>query len=135
MAVDRRAQVVHDRLADEVREQRLPDADHAGDDRDRDHPRDEGSEEAEIDARLRGLRIDLDRGIEHRAKQERRDDAEPRGDDDQPADERQAGAVRAEQPDDPAEVRLADGGVCRALRRLAGHEGVEAATWHEIECA
>ena len=135
MAVDRRAQVVHHRLADEVREKRLPHADHAGHDRDRDHPRDEGGEEAELDRCLPGLRVDLDRGVEHRAEEERRDDAEPGRDDDQAADERQAGAVRPEQPDDPAEVRLADGGVCRALRRLAGHEGVEAATWHEVECA
>ena len=95
MAVDRRAQVVHHRLADQVREQRLPDADHAGDDRDRDHPRDERGEQAELDGRLAGLRVDLDRGVEHRAEQERRDDAEPGRDDDQPADERQAGAVRA----------------------------------------
>ena len=56
VAVDGRAEVVHHRLADEVREERLPDADHAGDDRDRDHPRDERSQEAELDRRLPGLR-------------------------------------------------------------------------------
>ena len=37
VAEDGRAQVVHDALADLVREQRLPDAEHAGDDRDHDH--------------------------------------------------------------------------------------------------
>ena len=38
VAEDRRAQVVHHALADLVREQRLDDAEHAGDDRDHDHP-------------------------------------------------------------------------------------------------
>ena len=38
VAEDGRAQVVHHALADLVREQRLADAEHAGDDRDRDHP-------------------------------------------------------------------------------------------------
>ena len=38
VAEHRRAQVVHDALADLVREQRLPDAEHARDDGDRDHP-------------------------------------------------------------------------------------------------
>ena len=47
VAEDRRAQVVHDALADLVREQRLPDAEDAGDDRDHDHP---GGVERELPA-------------------------------------------------------------------------------------
>ena len=48
MLVDGRAQVVHHRLADPVREQRLVDADRARDDRDRDHPGDEGREQPQV---------------------------------------------------------------------------------------
>ncbi len=46
MAVDGRAEVVHDALADLVRQVGLPDAEHSGHDRDADHPEDEGGQEA-----------------------------------------------------------------------------------------
>ena len=48
VAVDRRAQVVHHGLADLVREQRLEDADRAGDDRDHDHPGDERGQQPHV---------------------------------------------------------------------------------------
>jgi len=104
----------------EVREKRLPDAQHARDDRNRDHPRHERGEEAELDARLIGLWVDLDRRVEHRAEEERRDDAERGRDDDQPADEAEPWPVRAEQPDDATQVRLAHRRVFRALDRALG---------------
>ena len=44
MSIHLRAQVVHDALTHLVREERLPDADHPGQDRDRDHPGDESAE-------------------------------------------------------------------------------------------
>ena len=46
--VDGGAQVVHHALPDLVREQRLHDAERPGDDRDRDHPRDEQVQQLEI---------------------------------------------------------------------------------------
>ena len=69
VAEDRRAQVVHHALADLVREERLPDAEHAGDDGDRDHP-------AGGERELRRV-VSLDR-LQHAAQEERRDDAERR---------------------------------------------------------
>ena len=107
VAVDLRAQVVHDALADLVREERLPDADDAGDDRDRDHAGHERSQQTDVLLR--------DRDVEHLAQQERRDDADRRGEDDQRADRAEARAVRPEEPEDPPEVRLADGRVRRPL--------------------
>ena len=95
MAVDGCAEVVHHRLADEVREQRLPDPEHARDDRDRDHPCDERGQQPELHGRLVGLRVDLDRGVEHRAEQERRDDAEGGRHDDAARRRARAGGGRA----------------------------------------
>ena len=131
--VDGGAQVVHHRLADLVREERLPDADHAGHDRDRDHPGDERDQQRHVDGRLVRRRVHLDRGVEHLAEQERRHDAEGRGDHDQPADEREAGAVAAEERDDPPEVRLPHRRIRRTDRRLAARapEPVEATSRHE----
>ena len=122
MAVDLRAQVVHDALTDLVREQRLPDADHAGDDRNRDHARDEGTQQAHVPLG--------DRDVEHLAQQERRDDADRGREHDERAHGREPRAVRTEERDDPPQVRLADGRVGRPLGRLVGREGVEAASWH-----
>src|SRR3989304_4537966 len=48
MAVHLRAQVVHHALADLVREQRLPHADDAGDDGDRDHSCDQSGQQAHV---------------------------------------------------------------------------------------
>ena len=58
MLVDRRSEVVHHLLADLVREQRLDDAERAGEDRDPDHPRNEPVQKPEI---LVGERI-----VDHR---------------------------------------------------------------------
>ena len=55
MPVDRRAQVVHDGLADPVREERLVDADRAGDDRDQDHPGHERGQQAHVVLGDRGV--------------------------------------------------------------------------------
>ena len=63
--VDGRAQVVHHALADLVREQRLDDAERAGDDRDRDHPGDEQVQQREVAVRAaprRGLLAAAARG-------------------------------------------------------------------------
>ncbi len=112
--VDGGAQVVHDRLADAVREQRLPDAEHAGGDRDGDHPGHERGQEAHVLVR--------DGDVEHLAQQERGDDAERGRDEDQRVDGQQRPPVRAEEGDDPAEVRLAHRRVGGTLRCLTGRE-------------
>ena len=84
--VHRRPQVVHDGLADAVREERLVDADGAGRDRDRDHPRHEEGEEMDVVLR--------DRGVENAAEEEGRDHAEERGEEDQREDDRELAAGR-----------------------------------------
>ena len=120
VAVDGRAQVVHHRLADLVREERLPDAEHAGHDRDRDHPGDERDQQRACRRSPGRRRVDLDRGVEDRAEQERRDDAEGRP---RRRSARQSSAslraCTAEQPDDPPEVRLPHRRIRRTHRRLA----------------
>ena len=68
MPVDGRAQVVHDGLADTVREQGLPDAEHTGHDGDRDHARHEQGQQA--DALVR------DGDVEDLPQEEGRDHAE-----------------------------------------------------------
>ena len=72
VAVDLRAQVVHDALADEVGEPGLADAEHAGGDRDADHPGDEHDQQPVVVLR--------DRDVEHVAQQERRDHRQHRRD-------------------------------------------------------
>src|SRR5919205_505517 len=67
VAVDRRAQVMHDALADDVRQPGLADAEDAGGHRHADHPEDEQREQAGV-----ALRDGL---VEHLAQQERRDHA------------------------------------------------------------
>ena len=88
VAEDRGAQVVHHALADLVREQRLPDAEHAVDDRDHDHP---GGEHRD----LLGVLV-VDR-LQQVAEQERRDDAERRRDEDQPEHDGEPAPVRPEE--------------------------------------
>ena len=66
VAVDRGAQVVHDALADDVRQPGLRDAEHAGGDRDRRSSRATSS----VSSAVSPLR---DRVVEHLAQQERRD--------------------------------------------------------------
>ena len=102
MAIDRRAQVVHDALPDLVREQRLVDAERAGDDGDRDH-------RAGGDRQL-GRVVLADR-LQHAPEQEGGEDAEARRQDDQRQDGAQPQLVRREQAADSAEIRPAKRGV------------------------
>ena len=117
MAIDGSPQVVHDRLADLVREQRLEDADDAGHDRDRDHARHERRQQAEINIAAGLLR---ERGVEHLAQKEGGHDADRRGDDDQAADDRKAGPVVAEEREDAAQIRPAHSRVGRPHGRVGG---------------
>jgi hypothetical protein len=78
MAVDGGAQVVHDSLADRVRQQRLRHAQRSRRDRDRDHACHQHRQERGV---LAG-----DRVIEHCAQQERRHHAERRREQDQEED-------------------------------------------------
>jgi hypothetical protein len=101
---------VHHPLADLVREERLPDAEGARGDRDRDHASHEGREERVVPLG--------ERGIEDLAEQEGRDDPEPGRDEDQAEDRAQASAVRTEEADDPPRVRAPHRLVRGALGRL-----------------
>ena len=114
VAVDLRAQVVHDPLADDVRQPRLADPEHAGDDRDGDHPGDEQDQQAVVVLR--------DGDVEDVAQQERRDHPEPGGDDDERQHRGQPAAVGAEERGDAADLDL------RALRGLAGARPAAAAS-------
>ena len=111
VAVDRRAQVVHHLLADEVRHVRLHDAERAGRDRDPDHPGDEGGEQRDVLLR--------DGGVEDGSEEERRDDAEERGDADQAEDDAEPQTVALEESRDAPEIGAAHLGVGRALGPLA----------------
>ena len=106
------AQVVHHALADLVREQRLPDAERAVDDRDHDHP---GSGERQR-RRVRRLRVDRVQGV---AQQERGNHAEDGREDDQREDRAEPQLVRHEQR--PARRRVAlrtAGSAVRSAARL-----------------
>ena len=118
------AQVVHHALPDPVGQERLPDAERAGHDRDHDHPRHERGQQADS---LLGNRY-----VEHLAEEERGDDAEARRDENQARNRCEASTVRAEEPDDPPEVGLTHGGIGRALRRVAAGEGAETSSWHSL---
>ena len=87
------AQVVHDPLADRVREQRLGDAEGAGRDRDRDHPDDQLGEQGRVLVR--------DRVVENAPQQERRDHPEPRGEADQRQNRGEPAAVGAKELEHP----------------------------------
>ncbi len=106
MAEDRGAEVVHHALADLVREQGLQDPQRARGDRDRD---DSGGVERE-----RAVVVAEDR-LQDVLEQERRHDAERRGEDDQRQQARKTHLVRAEERPDPAQVRPAHLGIGRAL--------------------
>ena len=86
--VDRGAEVVHDVLADEVREPGLRDADNAGDDRDRDHPRDQQVEPRRVDVRALAEYV-----VQEVAEEERGDDAQSGRDHDQAEETHEPGAV------------------------------------------
>jgi hypothetical protein len=120
--VDGRPQVVHHALADLVREQRLDDAERAGEDGDRDHAGDEPVEQPEV---LLGQRH-----VDHLAQQQRGDDAERGGEEDQREDTGQPAPVGTEERDDPAQVGAANGAVGRPLRRILVVEGSCASSWH-----
>ena len=94
MPVDLRAQVVHHPLADDVGEPGLADAQHAGGDRDADHPADQGEQQL--------VAVLGDRVVEHVAQQERRDHPQDRRDGDQDQDDDQPAPVGPEEPNDPA---------------------------------
>ena len=96
--VDRRAQVVHDALPDEVREPRLRHAQSAGDHGDADHAGDQRRQQRRVALR--------DRLVEHRAKQERRCHAQPGGEQDQREHRREPPPVGTEEANDPACVGL-----------------------------
>src|SRR5258708_347501 len=118
MPVDGSAQVVHDPLADDVREPRLRDADDAAHDGDGDHPADQEREQRRVAVR--------DGVVDDGLQQEGGHDAEQRGDEDQR--ERRAGAkpVRREEPPDTTEVGAPHRLVRRPLDRLAWNESVSA---------
>ncbi len=115
VAVDGGAQVVHDALADEVRQPRLTDADHAGGDRDEDHPADEPAQQRRVAVG--------DRRVEHVAQQKRRDHAEAGADRDQPEHRAESRLVRAKEGGDAACLRTehgrtsVDGCACNYKRR------------------
>ncbi len=94
VAVDLRAQVVHDLLAHHVGEPGLADAEHAGGDGDDDHPRHQQREQRVV--------VLGDRLVEHVPQQERGDDPQPRRDDDEREHRRQPPPVGAEQGGDAA---------------------------------
>ena len=98
MAVDGRAQVVHDALADRVGVERLRDAERAGRERDRDHPADEEGEQLGV---LLG-----DRLVEDGAQQEGGDHPEPGRDQDQAQDRGEPRPVGAEERQHPPAVEL-----------------------------
>jgi hypothetical protein len=91
-------------------EQRLPDREHAGDDGDGDHRRDEHGEQSDV------LVGDCD--VEDFPQQECGHGAEHGGDEDQRADRCEPEPVGPEKPHDPAGVRLAHGRIGRTLRRI-----------------
>ena len=111
VAEDRGAQVVHHSLADLVREQRLKDAEHAGHDRDRDHPEGVPRERAGV--------VPPDR-LQHALEQEGRDHAEPRRDHDQQEDAAEPHLVGREERADAAQVRTTHGWIGSAIRRCLG---------------
>ena len=111
MPEDGGAQVVHHALADLVREQRLPDAEHARDDRDRDHAA------GEIGQPRRVRVPDRD---QHAAQQERRDHAERGREHDQHEHGREPPPVRHEEPRNAPRVRPPHGRIGRPLGRLGG---------------
>jgi hypothetical protein len=109
MLVDRRAQVMHDALADDVREPGLSDAENPGHDCDPDQAEDEDREQRVIVLRQRV--------VEDVADEERRDDAEERREADEPEDGAEPHAVGPEQDEDAAQIRAPHGGIGRPLRR------------------
>ena len=110
VAVDGRAQVVHDALADDVGDPRLRDAERAGGDRDPDHAEHQPGQERRVAVR--------DRGVEDLAQQERRDHPEAGREQDEREDRAEAGAVGPEQARDPAHLRLAV--LLHDLRTISG---------------
>jgi hypothetical protein len=105
------AQVVHHALADLVRQQRLDHAEHAGDDRDRNHP---------CGGEGQRRRVVVPDRLQRSLEQEGGEDTEPCGDDDQQQDCAEASAVRHEQRADAAHVGAPLRRVGRPLGRLVG---------------
>ncbi len=114
MAIDRRAKVVHDPLADRVREQRLGDAERAGGDGDGDHADDEEGEQGGV-ARRDGV-------VEHGAQEEGRDHAQPGGDRDEREHGAEAAAVGTEEAEQAAAVEGGLGTLASAAPQTVQHE-------------
>src|SRR4029077_2991819 len=107
-------------LADLVRQQRLPDAEHAGHDRNHDHPAREQREPVRVVLRDR---------LQDAAQEERRYDAERRRDEDQAQDRAESRAVGAEERGDAPQVVAADGWVAGTIGPLAA---VSERPWHAV---
>ena len=114
MAEDGRSQIVHYALADLIREERLDDAEHAVDDRDRDHPRGCIRERP---------RVVLPDRLQGTLEQEGRDDAEAGRDDDQEQHRAEPAAVRGKQRADAPQVGAPQRRVGRPFRHFV--RGVE----------
>jgi hypothetical protein len=112
--VDPRAEVVHDALADLVREPGLIDAEHAREDGDPDQAENEDREQRVVVLRQRL--------VEDVAHEERRDDAQERREPDEAEDDAQAPAIRPEEPEHAAQVVAPHGRVGRPLRCIVGAE-------------
>ena len=106
MREHRRAQVVHHALADLVRDPRLRHADHAVDDRQRDHAADQPRSSVEV--------VPDDALVDRFAQQERRGDAEHRAEHDQPQQQPQTHPIGDEQPPDAAQRHVFVGDVLGA---------------------
>src|SRR5712691_9028397 len=119
MPEHRGPQVVHDALPDLVRQERLPDPEHPGDDGDGDHP-------ARVERELSGVAA-LNR-LQDAAQQERGHHSERGREEDQPEHRAKSQPVGAEEGEDAGQVRAAHRGVTGTLGRRVGgdHEG----TWH-----
>ena len=114
VSIDARAQVVHDALADLIREQGLEHADDAGQHGDGDHAADERREQTVVAIR-KGV-------VKNRPQKKGRDHADGRRHEDEPKYRAEAPTVQAKQAPDPTDVRLANRPVIRAAGVFVGLE-------------
>ena len=132
MAVDRRAQVVHHRLADEVREERLPDAEHARS-RSGSRPSRRRAPSADCMSTVASPVSGSTWIAVSSTSRSRNGGTTPSAAETTISPETSASRalVRPEQPDDPAEVRLPDGRVGGALGRHRSSRSFPPPTGHQ----